>query len=322
MTRRAVQEQESQSVKELIWEVSLMRIWTCLVCMGLLLFHTSVAVEAQKRLRPGPPMPPRIPLDPEVIHLLATDPRYSYVGALVQQENVAVELNLTDAQKTQLQSLKAAYQTFETHHLGVAGCELFVVDPEEQKLAVGPEKIMTRPDGATYHMRANFDSHKPPILVARDEPTAEVKAQIQQQIRQEDPSAKVLNLLSPAQQQRLRELDLQWRSPLAIEDQAVARQLGLTAEQRQKVAALTQSYRDEYWRSYREVTKRILAYPYMPGLQQLDAMMNEWRKHCVEQHKAAEAGILMALSADQNKQWQVLLGTPFTFFKPPSPPIK
>ncbi len=50
-------------------------------------------------------------------------------------------------------------------------------------------------------------------------------------------------ILKPDQVQRLRELDLQWRGPLALNDPKVAEAMALEPEQKEKLAALLQEFR-------------------------------------------------------------------------------
>lgn len=52
-------------------------------------------------------------------------------------------------------------------------------------------------------------------------------------------------VLTPAQAKRLRELDLQWRGPLALTNSAPNAKLPLTAEQQSKFAAMLKDYRSQ-----------------------------------------------------------------------------
>ena len=58
-----------------------------------------------------------------------------------------------------------------------------------------------------------------------------------------DLDKKAQEVLKPEQIKRLKELDLQWRGPLALADPKVAEQFNLTADQKTQIAAILADYR-------------------------------------------------------------------------------
>ena len=61
---------------------------------------------------------------------------------------------------------------------------------------------------------------------------------------QADQNKKSEAILTPAQTKRLRELDLQWRGPLALSDEKLADKVTLTPDQRAKFTAMLKELRD------------------------------------------------------------------------------
>ncbi len=72
-----------------------------------------------------------------------------------------------------------------------------------------------------------------------------VKVQETQFAVQGEQDKKAEAVLTPAQAKRLRELDLQWRGPLALTDSALTAKLPLTADQQAKFTAMLREYRNQ-----------------------------------------------------------------------------
>jgi hypothetical protein len=152
-------------------------------------------------------------------------------------------------------------------------------------------------------------------------------------------------LLQPDQRQRLRELDLQWRGPLAVNEPSLAATLRLTSGQRERAKAaleiarkaqekLTTAYA-HYLRGYipsspTEPAGSGLAQPPepppkpdirkpetlprpQPTRAQLEESFNLARKEERQARRTAEENVLRSLTPEQRQTWNALLGKPFRF---------
>ncbi|HEV2474087.1 MAG TPA: hypothetical protein VGS41_15530 [Chthonomonadales bacterium] len=91
--------------------------------------------------------------------------------------------------------------------------------------------------------RGNFRSMTPE---ERQYQRTQMQQQMQQAVDQVqvDTEGKLAAILTPAQMKRLKELDLQWRGPLALADPRIADPMNLNQPEHTGIAAALQAYRD------------------------------------------------------------------------------
>ena len=150
-----------------------------------------------------------------------------------------------------------------------------------------------------------------------------------------DPDTEAL--LRPEQVQRLKELDLQWRGPLALANPQMADVVELSDAQRARVAASFQAYQttlERYGEALRAVSplyvppsppppkkpirnranaqaRRFTAPP--PTLEERYAKLKSAQKEMEKARKESSEKVLALLTPDQKRRWQAMIGTPFTF---------
>jgi Spy/CpxP family protein refolding chaperone len=123
----------------------------------------------------------------------------------------------------------------------------------------------------------------------RDLPPEQRRERMQELRQKYDPDT----ILNETQRKRLRELELQWQGPFALNDPEVAKQVGLTEEQRAKIRGIIQ-----------EAFQSVRGQPGQPG-----ERMQEFQKA----REQAEKKILEVLTPAQREKWQQMLGKPFEF---------
>src|SRR5262249_45141285 len=114
--------------------------------------------------------------------------------------------------------------------------------------------------------------------------------------------AHLLALLTPAQTERLRQINRQTRVPEAFRDEDVDRALDLAPDQREKILFILASY-------------RFQTHPHHFGghdLAMRNADSEQARKNREEARKTATANILQLLTEEQRSRWAQLIGKPFT----------
>lgn len=135
------------------------------------------------------------------------------------------------------------------------------------------------------------------------------------------------NIVSPEQRQRLHELDLRWRGPLALGEPETAEAVGLTPAQREEVGAAIKEYRaalDKVGELYRSVmmpqTSSAPKRGADPRKQKFAPSPEQWAaKRDAAQQKAEQTRltsaekVLALLTPAQKQQWAKLQGAPFTF---------
>jgi Spy/CpxP family protein refolding chaperone len=113
----------------------------------------------------------------------------------------------------------------------------------------------------------------------------------------------IKDILTPAQEKRLEELTLQWMGPPALLWPDVAKKVGLTTQQQQKIRELEQAHSQKA----RETFQRGRNNP-----QEREKMLQQW----VKLRKELDTKILALLTPAQKQKWQSLQGKPFTFNPP------
>ena len=167
-------------------------------------------------------------------------------------------------------------------------------------------------------------------------------------VAQGEQDKKAEGVLTPSQTKRLRELDLQWRGPLALADSVTGAKLPLTADQQPKFAALLKEYRDQQ-QALRGgmfgmgrpippapvnagVTAKKAAPPAgdpnapasppqpelggrftLPTPEEMQTQMEEQDKQIVKLRKVVDAKALALLTPAQQQQWKTMQGRPFAF---------
>ena len=186
---------------------------------------------------------------------------------------------------------------------------------------------------------------------------------------QADQNKKSEAILTPAQTKRLRELDLQWRGPLALSDEKLADKVSLTPDQRVKFTAMLKELRDTRMKAQTSMFSPGGGFPGLPGAggnrptgarggtgargttgksgaqptdpngagnpapntptdaaapappggftpptpEQIQQATDAAAKQSEAALKAADKKALLLLTPEQQAQWKLLQGKPFTF---------
>ena len=137
-----------------------------------------------------------------------------------------------------------------------------------------------------------------------------------------DIDKKAQEVLRPDQIKRLRELDLQWRGPLALSDTKVADKFGLTAEQKTKVTALVADYRktqqtmiNDVMTSLRPKSDDPNTPPARPDPAAIMSKMNDVQDKLDKIRTEMGEKALATLTDEQKTAWKTAQGEKFTFRK-------
>lgn len=106
-------------------------------------------------------------------------------------------------------------------------------------------------------------------------------------------------VLNDTQKKRLKELEYQWQGAMALNQQEVAQAVGLTQEQRTKIAGIQEQMGQ---------TLRDAMQGFQPG-----GDMTEVRKKMEDVRSKTEKEIEAVLTAEQKQKWQQMQGKSFTF---------
>ncbi len=140
-------------------------------------------------------------------------------------------------------------------------------------------------------------------------------------------------ILKPDQVQRLRELDLQWRGPLALNDPKVAEAMALEPEQKEKLAALLQEFRQAQQKAMQTAFAAMRppqppapnadgstpppAPQARPNPMEMQARFRAAQQQVEQQMEKVRKGLsekaLAVLTDEQRQRWQTLQGKPFLF---------
>jgi len=154
----------------------------------------------------------------------------------------------------------------------------------------------------------------------------DARPRAQQQMRGQmgDAEAQIKAILKPAQWQRLQELSLQLRGPLALADPAIAEKVKLTPEHRAEISAIASRYaavKSEVLMSLAQTNQEASAdgsrrtVSVRLDTSSLERPMSPARQKIEAAKKEAENKILSLLSDEEQANWQALCGKPFTFRK-------
>ncbi|MCS6775993.1 MAG: Spy/CpxP family protein refolding chaperone [Chloroherpetonaceae bacterium] len=152
----------------------------------------------------------------------------------------------------------------------------------------------------------------------------ELREQMMPQMRAmgEQMAARMEAVLTPAQQKRLAELDLQWRGPLALGDEKVASKVGLTPDQQRQIANILNEFRT----GQMEVMRNAMG-DFRPGgrgqgepggppqfnPEEMRARFEATQREVQRIRKASEDKVVALLTAQQRQTWKTLQGKAFTF---------
>jgi hypothetical protein len=201
------------------------------------------------------------------------------------------------------------------------------MDQERQK--VFEQMRANRPDPS------QFQNLSPEERRARME---EFRNQMQNQARtmNDQMAQKVEAVLTPAQQKRLGELDLQWRGPLALADEKVASIVRLTPDQQRQVGNIIAEYRtgqqqvmQNAFQGFGGRGQRGQGQGGDPGAgpggqggqggrpqfnpEEMRTRMDTAQKEVEKIRKACGDKVVLLLSAEQKQTWKAAQGKPFTF---------
>ncbi len=120
-----------------------------------------------------------------------------------------------------------------------------------------------------------------------------------------------LSLLSDAQRQRMEQLRLQQQGLRALTTNAVAEKLGLTQQQRDEIAKLTQSS-SSFGRGGVQDRTTNPPNPNVPAAERFRQAVEEANKRATETREK----ILAVLTPEQKAKWSEMTGEPFKFPTP------
>jgi Spy/CpxP family protein refolding chaperone len=131
-------------------------------------------------------------------------------------------------------------------------------------------------------------------------PSPEERARFEQQQleRSREEKARLAEILLPEQLKRLNEIYIQQVGVNALQDEDVAKEIGISEAQKTKLAEIRQQNRDSFGAAMREL--------FQPGG---DPEAN--RAKMEELRKANDAKLLAVLSSDQQKKFEAMKGKPF-----------
>ena len=226
------------------------------------------------------------------------DPGRSYLLPLLKREDVQAQLFLSPRQREALDALEKKQQTELQQQI-----KLTALPPIGELAGKSKEEL-----SAMFTERA-------------------VKMREDMQALSSDRDKKMAAIVTPTQWSRLKELDLQWRGPLAMGVKEVAEQAKLTPSQTPAVAGLLKEYRQEVSKrmgtGFRTVslgqksaggtpsTRSENPPPTTPA--EMQANMEKTAKEIEKARKALGDKALNTISSEQKAQWAALTGKPFVF---------
>ena len=197
--------------------------------------------------------------------------------------------------------------------------ELAITDQQRQE-----ERALVQATQADLHNRMtnyfkSFHSNGQTTYspAVRHQQMAERRKQMRDMIVnwQSDVAKQTQGLLTPEQNKRLNQLDLQWRGPLAMASDDVAAELALDASQRAAVGKLLADYQRAQQKAFQAAQNQEA--PSSPPSGSAAAPQSGARQDAVQQIFAARAEgnikALQLLTPEQRKKWQSMVGRPFDF---------
>ncbi len=253
------------------------------------------------------------------------DPSRSAVMQLLQRDDVRTELLITAQQREQLDALRTSSQQ-----------EL------QTKMREAFQNMRQQQQNGQGNPNNNVDPNADPAT-QRQQRRQQMQTTMQsvQTSVQEDQDKQLAKILTPKQLQRLHELDLQWRGPMALVDPKVGDPFMLTPQEHTTVTSTEQDYRQAQRDAMRTMfagmpgfgrrgqgnangaqanpnapngQPNANAQPQPPPTQEeLQARRDAAQKQIDKALKTDGDKVLAALTPEQKQHWTQLLGRPFTF---------
>ena len=267
-------------------------------------FHIGILPVFSARAQDMPPKNPAdahapnaaktLPAFPKRMGLGFLDPAQSYMLPLLKREDVQAQIFLSPRQREALDALDIQQQ-----------------QAMQQQIAQTLPSLEELTGKSLEELRAS--------LAERSE-----KRRTTLQNLYSDRDKKMAAILTPTQWKRLKELDLQWRGPLAIGSKDVADQVKLTPQQAPIVAGLLTQYQQEASRRRGlEVSATVLkqkadaeAEAEADNASSPSETQTRMEKATLELEKTRRQmgdRALNALTPEQRAQWSALTGKPFVF---------
>ncbi len=227
------------------------------------------------------------------------EPGASAIRTLLKRNDVKTEIAISQRQTEQIKEIE----------------DKAVTEGREQMRANLPDAsaIAGMKDLSDEERNAKMAEMAQKMRDARSSNDAEISANVDK---------KAETILRKEQINRLHELDLQWRGPLALSDKKVADRFALTPEQRTKITAILAEYRksqnDLFTSSFtalRGAAPEPGAPPVRPDPAMIEKKLGEMQEQ-LDKVRAAQADKILALMTDQQKAaWNGAQGSKFTFRK-------
>lgn len=220
------------------------------------------------------------------------DPGKSYLLPLLKREDVQAQLFLSPRQREALDALEKGQQQALQQQL-------------QQSALPKPGEIAGK---SKEELRAFFTER---VTKMRED----------MQALNSDRDKKMTAILTPTQAVRLKELDFQWRGPLAMGVKNVAEQVKLTPQQTPVVTDLLKKYQQEANQRLRMGSRSVqLNHKFNEGssdapptFAEMQAYMENAAKEIESKRKALGDKALNTISSEQKTQWSALTGKPFVF---------
>ena len=201
--------------------------------------------------------------------------------------------------------------------------ELFISSKQREQIE---ELLQTADSGMVAASRAPYQNIDRQALRNMTQEERQAKQQeIQQQSQtavetyQSDLDKKVAAILNPKQIARLHELDLQWRSVLAVVDPKVAKDVDLTPEETAKVQPIYQEYQTESFKvvqkTFGNLRGQNTGQPMTQAQMQAEMQKRlDTAKPALDKVRSTESDKALAvLTPEQQKKWKSMVGVKFTF---------
>ncbi len=256
------------------------------------------------------------------------NPMVSHALQLLQRADVQSHIHLDIKQKNELGQLTTASQQEMRNQMGQ------VFQSMRQNAQAQPQGQNLSRQERQQQMQQQMAAIQPQIQATMDKVQGEI-------------DEKVASILRPDQLKRLHELDLQWRGPLSLGADKVAKEIEESDEHKATVLAIYQDYtkaqNDARMQMFQNMGRggrggqsqggqpggQAGSNQAQPGgtpqagqpggqnngFQAMQARMADLQKADDEARKAAEAKVLTTVSADEKSAWTKAIGEIFRFRK-------
>lgn len=223
------------------------------------------------------------------------DPTRSVTTTLIQREDVQGELGVSAAQREKIQAA-------------------------QQGMRQAGQRVMQESGIDFQAMRdPNLDPQKRQELMAQmREKMGQMREKMQAAQKESEDNAKkeIDASLTPTQRKRLAELELQYRGPLALADDTVAKQFNVTPEQQREIGNVLTEYRNGQQKVGEEMRSKMP----QPGgggqgfnREEMQKVFEDMQKSQERVKKASEDKVVALLNASQKSAWTAAKGKAFTF---------